>query len=100
MSGSGLYKARRTAKSDPALGRQALFSAEINQRLAAELPPEVRVILHFTGETMPAQWLEAVRQTARAAAVATRASRWTSRASHRPWPRSFPGGSRGRCNWA
>ncbi|MFE8950125.1 integrase core domain-containing protein [Streptomyces sp. NPDC007856] len=31
-------------------------------RPGAELPPEVRVILHFTGETMPAQWLEAVRQ--------------------------------------
>lgn len=62
MSGSGLFKARRTAKSDPALGRQALFSAEIDQLIAAELPPEVRVILHFTGETMPAQWLAAVRQ--------------------------------------
>lgn len=62
MSESELFKARRTAKSDPALGRQALFCEEINQRLATELPPEVRATLRFTRATMPAHWLEAVLQ--------------------------------------
>lgn len=54
-----LYRSRRTEKSDPRLGEQRLFSAEINQRLAAELPVEARGA-YFTRATMPANWLDAI----------------------------------------
>ena len=54
-----VYQPRRTAKSDPRLGLQGLFSPEINQRLAEGLPPEIRH-RYFTRATMPAHWLEAI----------------------------------------
>lgn len=56
---AGYRRSRRTAKSDPRLGEQKLFSREVNDRLAAEVPPQARGS-YFTRRTMPAHWLEAL----------------------------------------
>ncbi|WP_433264768.1 hypothetical protein ACQPZF_36030 [Actinosynnema sp. CS-041913] len=59
MTQSAPYCPRRTAKADPRLGQHSLFSEEINQRLAEEVPPEARQS-YFTRAMMPAHWLEAM----------------------------------------
>ncbi len=59
LSGIPRCERRRTARSDPRLDHRSLFSREINGRLAAALPPEVRGD-YFTRTTMPSHWLEAV----------------------------------------
>lgn len=59
MTKSAVYPSRHTAKSDPRLGEQKLFNKEVNDRLAAELPPETRGA-YFTRRNMPAHWLEAL----------------------------------------
>jgi hypothetical protein len=59
VSESAVYQARRTAKSDPRLGRQCLFSPEVNQTLSEGLPIETRG-RYFTRATMPAHWLDAI----------------------------------------
>jgi integrase len=59
MTEPALYKPRRTAKSDPRLGQQGLFSPEINQALADGLPVEARG-RYFTRATMPTHWLDAI----------------------------------------
>ncbi|MFI6476227.1 tyrosine-type recombinase/integrase [Streptomyces sp. NPDC050516] len=57
-----VYSSRRTTKSDPRLGQLNLFSQEVNERLAHELPPEIRATARFTRATMPAHWLDAILQ--------------------------------------
>ena len=59
MSAAPLRERRRTARSDPRLDHRGLFSREINDRLAATLPPEVRGD-YFTRAIMPPHWLEAI----------------------------------------
>ncbi|MGF1427039.1 tyrosine-type recombinase/integrase [Kitasatospora sp. LaBMicrA B282] len=59
MTEPAVYQARRTEKSDPRLGQQGLFSAEINQKLSETLPTEARA-RYFTRATMPAHWLDAI----------------------------------------
>jgi hypothetical protein len=54
-----LCRSRRTAKSDPRLGRQSLFQAEINEKLAEQLPLEGRGA-YFTRVNMPPHWLDAI----------------------------------------
>lgn len=54
-----MSKRRRTAKSDPWLGKHSLFSQETNTRLAEQLPPGLQGT-YFTRATMPAHWLDAI----------------------------------------
>ena len=54
---------RRTAKADPALGDARLFQPSINDRLRAELDPELLVNRHFTRANMPARWLGAILES-------------------------------------
>jgi len=54
-----VVKNRRTARADPSLGSIKMFDPDINQRLADELPPELRRP-HFTRSTMPPHWLSAI----------------------------------------
>jgi integrase len=55
----GAASQRRTAKADPRLGHSRLFDAEINTRLAAELP-EALQRPYFNRATMPPHWLAAM----------------------------------------
>ncbi|TNC25092.1 tyrosine-type recombinase/integrase [Amycolatopsis alkalitolerans] len=59
MSEPVIYTARRTAKSDPRLGQQSLFSPQINRTLAQGLPAEAHG-RYFTRASMPEHWLGAI----------------------------------------
>lgn len=59
MTDGECRRSRRTAKSDPLLEREALFSREINATLLEELPLQCRGA-YFTRANMPAHWLEAI----------------------------------------
>ncbi|SHN37542.1 tyrosine-type recombinase/integrase [Actinacidiphila paucisporea] len=59
MNQALLYRPRRTARSDPRLGHTGMFDAEINARLAEELPAATRHS-YFNRATIPRHWLEAI----------------------------------------
>jgi integrase len=60
MTSASAKPSRRIAKADPSLGRLGLFDAEINRRLADELPAELCEQRYFTRATMPYHWLGAI----------------------------------------